>query len=1223
MSEKSSAPDFIQQSTENVALFIQWIATLIRRRNWFMLLVLCGVALAFLGSIFRQQINNQFLSENAQGPFWASFWTAVVLLFVGALVVAVVTMPRSAPVDEVEEEEGKVIKGLRPFGREDVAVFARLQREVSLRECCEAICSDAYRFGILMGESGCGKTSFLQAGIWPKLTEPDSPCRAIYVRFSDQEPLATVRKALAEQLEMPAEWLRKSSFSTLVKQAIEAAGQPIVLLFDQFEQFFVHYPRTDDRAAFIQSLKSWYRKDSLDGRVLISIRADLLHELYELHTALQYTLGPQDLFKLDRFTPEEATKVLAVVAENENLDFDAKFVTEIAEKELAHPESLTVSPVDIQVLSWMIVRQKGDELRAFNRTAFQKFGGVEGLLTRFLEYTLEPRILPNQRQAAVKTLQALTDLDRQVRAGVLTLPEIQTKLRGTAQPQEIQEAVSWLSRSDVRLITPQDKEGEQGYELAHERLIPALMRLAGKELTQADKANQLLERRVNEWLGNQSSSRYLLGWRELWLIQRQQPYLIWGAKRKQKERLIRLSRNRTYRWLTVVGVVLLTVTAFNSWLQFTPAGQMQQVRWALRGRAERISLSDYDTSEVANAFIKDKQYAKGLKLIEEHIESRSAKASALEEVAETGLRLSNLNLLSNASDITFKIDDPNSKANALSAIASAYGRIKDVPKAQTVLEKALSATDDIDDPYSKVNVLGAIAGAYGRIKDVPKAQTVLEKALSTTDDIDDPNSKANVLSAIASAYEQIEDVTKAQTVLEKALSTTDDIDDPDSKTYALSVIASAYEQIEDVPKAQTVLEKALSATDDIDDYRGAKTYALSTVARVSGQIEDVTKAQTVLEKVLSETNAINDPNSKANVLSAIASAYGQIEDATKAQTVLEKALSATDDIDNPYAKAEALSAIARVSGQIEDATKAQTVLEKALSKTNDIDDFRGSKAEALSAIANAYGQIEDVTKAQTVLEKALSETNDIDEPDSKNYVLSTIARVSGQLENVDIAQDLLIHIRQMAEKGGNSSTLSQIASYQSLYGNWQAALRTLRTSLERDKVTAYAEILTHHAESRYPSLIDGPVVLAVESVEKATEQYEFSVTIQSPDEGCDRHANWWEILSEEGELLGRKIIDSPHEFERPFKTTATFTIPNTEQTIIVRAHFSDFINENYRGDPYNNGNEVGEYTTQAMKGTLSKANSFESIRLPAQFASKVERIGEQPKQCEENKTATN
>jgi hypothetical protein len=44
----------------------------------------------------------------------------------------------------------------------------------------------------------------------------------------------------------------------------------------------------------------------------------------------------------------------------------------------------------------------------------------------------------------------------------------------------------------VRLIT-QEREAAQGYELAHERLIPALMRLAGKELSEVDRANQLFK----------------------------------------------------------------------------------------------------------------------------------------------------------------------------------------------------------------------------------------------------------------------------------------------------------------------------------------------------------------------------------------------------------------------------------------------------------------------------------------------------------------------------------------------------------------------------------------------------------------------------------------------------------------------------------------------------------------------------------------------------------
>ncbi|MDY6938713.1 MAG: hypothetical protein SWY16_13695, partial [Cyanobacteriota bacterium] len=767
--------EIIKKTTETIASYIQWVATLIRRRNWFMLLVLVGVALALLGSFFKEKIDN-LLPESARSTVWASFWTGVVLVFVAALIVAVVTMPRSTPATEADVAERRAIKGLRPFGRKDAEIFARLQREGSLRECCEALTRRGYKFGILMGESGCGKTSFLQAGLWPQLTQPESSHYAVYVRFSDREPMETVRKAIAEQLEIPLDWLsqpgsaqsgsgdgggnlggntgengERSSFSQLLTQAIDGSEKPIILLFDQFEQFFVHNPRPEDRKPFVEALKAWYGDGKFDNiKVLVSVRADLLHELYELHEALQYNLGPQDIFKLERFTPKEATKILAVIAETEDLKFDRHFVTELAERELAHRERGTISPVDLQVLAWTIERQKGDDLRAFDRTAFQKFGGVEGLLARFLSRTLDARVLPNQRQAAVKTLIALTDLDRQVRAGVLTVAELQAKLKETAKPQEIAEAVTWLARGDVRLITPQDKEGTVGYELAHERLIPALMRLAGKELTVADKANQLLDRRVNEWLGNRKNARYLLGWRELWLIHTQRPYLVWGAKREQKERLIRLSQRRTYGILGFVSVVALVSGTFLCWLNFTPSGQIQQVRWFISvGIQWNIKwYGDESTASIANALIKDGRYAKGVGLIRNHINSQGSKAYALEAVARTAVRLPEPKLVKMALEIaTESIDNPFSQSRALSAIAGAYGQLEQDEEAVGVLEKALTLAESIDDPNFQSNALRAIAEATGQLEKAEVAVGVLEKALTLAESIDDPNFQSNALRA--------------------------------------------------------------------------------------------------------------------------------------------------------------------------------------------------------------------------------------------------------------------------------------------------------------------------------------------------------------------------------------------------------------------------------------------------------------------------------------------
>ena len=434
-------------------------------------------------------------------PAWYSplFWVAEVGLFLGALAIAIRTLPRTAQSAPVQIPDYRAIKGLRPFTQEDAEVFAQLQRQGNLRECEDSVTSPGFRFGILHGVSGCGKTSFLQAGIVPWLSKPESSHRGIYVRLGGQDPVRAIAAALCGSLEIPPEWLPTdsdpASFQRLLVAAFDAAGKPLILFLDQFEQFFVYYGREEQRQPFVQALTAWYTDPQpLPVSLVVAVRSDLMYQLDELHKALGYALGPQEVFRLEKFTPQESANVLKAIADLEHLSFDARFITEIAEAELADRDDGRISPVDVQILAWMIEQQPQGELRAFDRNAFQKFGGVEGLLQRFLKRTLDVRMLPNQRQTALKVLLALTDLDRQVRSGVLTVREVTTKLKDTVSAEDVAEAMEWLARGDVRLITPQQREKVIGYELAHERLIPALLRQTQKELTDVDRARQLLDR---------------------------------------------------------------------------------------------------------------------------------------------------------------------------------------------------------------------------------------------------------------------------------------------------------------------------------------------------------------------------------------------------------------------------------------------------------------------------------------------------------------------------------------------------------------------------------------------------------------------------------------------------------------------------------------------------------------------------------------------------------
>ena len=114
------------------------------------------------------------------------------------------------------------IKGLRSFEREDHTLFLRLQRHATISECCGAILPEDFRFGILIGESGCGKSSLLKAGLLPEIERHNH--RAIYVKFSDLAPLQSIRAALKKHPSLPDDWKNKIAGADLAELFDIATG---------------------------------------------------------------------------------------------------------------------------------------------------------------------------------------------------------------------------------------------------------------------------------------------------------------------------------------------------------------------------------------------------------------------------------------------------------------------------------------------------------------------------------------------------------------------------------------------------------------------------------------------------------------------------------------------------------------------------------------------------------------------------------------------------------------------------------------------------------------------------------------------------------------------------------------------------------------------------------------------------------------------------------------
>ena len=67
----------------------------------------------------------------------------------------------------------------------------------------------------------------------------------------------------------------------------------------------------------------------------------------------------------------------------------------------------------------------------------------------------------------------------------------------------------------------------------------------------------MLNQRVNEWLGNNRFSKYLLSWNEWNLIKGQKEFLNWEPKRDQKQELLQKTRKKFISYACIVGTFLL------------------------------------------------------------------------------------------------------------------------------------------------------------------------------------------------------------------------------------------------------------------------------------------------------------------------------------------------------------------------------------------------------------------------------------------------------------------------------------------------------------------------------------------------------------------------------------------------------------------------------------------------------------------------------------------
>ncbi|WP_238719066.1 hypothetical protein [Pelagihabitans pacificus] len=108
--------------------------------------------------------------------------------------------------------------------------------------------------------------------------------------------------------------------------------------------------------------------------------------------------------------------------------------------------------------------------------------------------------------------------------------------------------------------------------------------------------------------------------------------------------------------------------------------------------------------------------------------------------------------------------------------------------------------------------------------------------------------------------------------------------------------------------------------------------------------------------------------------------------------------------------------------------------------------------------------------------------------------------------------------------------------------------------------------------------------------------YTFSVTIISPDTGCDQYADWWEVVDTDGNLVYRRILTHSHVEEQPFTRSGGPVDISENTAVYIRAHMN------------NSG-----YGTAVFQGSV--ADGFTAGRLGTDFAEELESTEPLPDGC--------
>ena len=360
-------------------------------------------------------------------------------------------------------------RGLEPFTADDAALFFGRDSDVeklTVRVLAQPVV-------VVVGASGVGKSSLVQAGLIPELQkggtwsvevirlgdDPWYQLAAAVLRMQSGTNISAAAGEMSSRISVDQEILRlRREGLNASGRFLRSLGRPPLLVIDQFEELLTHGEPPDPQ---LMDLLLPAREVPVDPvRIVLTLRSDYLPTLLDIPG-----MGPrldQRLYLLSQLTDNQLRQAVTLPATGRGVRFESGLVDLIVRETGAR--SLPLAQFTLTRL-WNTQRRKTLSFFGYN-----KIGGVSGALDQFAEQHL--RNLP--RQFAAVADQVLLRLVH-TPAAELRLAARQRAYRSD-MPADEWETARRLAGSRLLTVDTDDEHGPYG-ELAHEALITSWRRL--------------------------------------------------------------------------------------------------------------------------------------------------------------------------------------------------------------------------------------------------------------------------------------------------------------------------------------------------------------------------------------------------------------------------------------------------------------------------------------------------------------------------------------------------------------------------------------------------------------------------------------------------------------------------------------------------------------------------------------------------------------------------